>query len=55
MKKKDKKVVNELGIAFTISDKVKSHANDPFVKKKNEEADEFVKKHGLPDFPPRKK
>ncbi len=32
-----------------VSDKVKSHANDPFFVKKVEEAKEFMRKHPLPD------
>jgi len=32
-----------------VSDKVRSHANDPFFVKKVEEAKEFMRKHPLPD------
>jgi len=32
-----------------VSDKVRSHANDPFFVKKVEEAKEFLRKHPLPD------
>jgi len=32
-----------------VSDKVRSHANDPFFAKKVEDAKEFMRKHPLPD------
>ena len=32
-----------------VSDKVRSHANDPFFVKKVEDAKEFMRKHPLPD------
>lgn len=34
----------------TISDKVKSHADDPYFIKKAEEAKETIKKFGVPDI-----
>lgn len=48
MKRKNKKVTNSSGITVIISDKVKDHSNDPFFKKKDEEADAFLRKHPIP-------
>ena len=49
MPEKDKKTKNEKGWDKAIvSDKVKSHASDPVVIKKAEEAKAFFKKAGFP-------
>jgi hypothetical protein len=34
--------------SVTISDKVKSYADEPFVIEKNKKAKEFMEKHGFP-------
>ena len=34
----------------TVSDKVKSHADDPYFVKKAEEAKETIKEFGVPDI-----
>lgn len=34
----------------TVSDKIKSHADDPYFVKKAEEAKETIKKFGVPDI-----
>ncbi|BAU52826.1 hypothetical protein [Mucilaginibacter gotjawali] len=51
MSAKDKKAeVIETGYGRAIvSDKVRSHANDPFFVKKVEGAKEFMRKHPFPD------
>ena len=35
-------------INVTIDENMRDYSNDPYFKKKHEEAAEFIKKHGLP-------
>ena len=46
--KKDKVVISESGIKYTISSSIQSHNYDPFFDKKLERSRKMVKKTGLP-------
>ena len=48
MKRKNKKIITNRGFTVIISDKVKDYSNDPFFRKKDEEAVAFLKKYPPP-------
>ena len=47
--KKRRNKVNKNNKGFTVDKNMRSYADDPAVKRKNEEAQKFMEKAGFPD------